>query len=163
MANVLTAIRILCGVLIQCFPTFSGWYYGLYLLGGFTDAIDGTVARKTGEASAFGAKFDTAADFLFTLAMAFKILRTVSFPAWLLIWIMLIAAGKIACHLVGYFRYHDFKTVHSILNKVCGGATFTVPLLIGCDYAHQIKTVAVITVCVLATVAAFAEGIAILK
>ena len=49
MANILTGIRILCGLLILCFPAFSEWYYCFYLLGGFSDAIDGIVARKTGK------------------------------------------------------------------------------------------------------------------
>ena len=62
MADIFTGLRILCGILILFFPAFSGWYYLFYLLGGFTDAIDGTVARKLGEASDFGAKFDTTAD-----------------------------------------------------------------------------------------------------
>ncbi len=68
MANLLTALRIVCGILILACPVFSVWYYALYLLAGLTDAIDGTVARKLGESSAFGARFDTFADIVFALA-----------------------------------------------------------------------------------------------
>ena len=54
MANALTGIRILCGIIILRFPAFSGCFFLFYLLGGFTDAIDGTVARKeTGEIAIF--------------------------------------------------------------------------------------------------------------
>ena len=80
MANLLTGIRILCGLLILCFPTFSKWYYSFYLIGGFTDAIDGTVARKTGSASDFGSKFDTVADFIFAAAVIIKIIRALHVP-----------------------------------------------------------------------------------
>ena len=64
MANILTAIRIICALLILIFPAFSTWFYLFYLLGGITDAVDGTVARKSGNATAWGAKFDTIADIL---------------------------------------------------------------------------------------------------
>ena len=94
MANVLTGIRILCGILMLSFPAFSGWYYCFYLIGGFTDAIDGTVARKMGTASDFGSKFDTVADFIFTLVVAIKIVHALYIPAWLLIWIAIIALIK---------------------------------------------------------------------
>ena len=162
MANVLTGIRILCGLLILCFPAFSGWYYGLYLIGGFTDAIDGTVARKTGSASDFGSNFDTAADFIFTVAVIIKIITAIHVPVWLIIWIAIIALIKIGCHLAGYIKYHEFKTVHSVLNKVCGGIVFIVPLFIGEEFAWQAKAVVVIIICILASITAIAEGVTIL-
>lgn len=162
MANVLTGIRILCGLLLLCFPAFSEGFYLFYLLGGFTDAIDGAVARRTGTASDFGAKFDTAADFLFAAAAAGKILPALSVPVWLIVWIVLIALMKIGCHLAGYVKYHEFRTVHSVLNRVCGGIAFAVPLFFGCDVPQQAKAAAVIAVCIFATVTAIAEGLAIL-
>lgn len=161
MANVLTGIRILCGLLLLCFPAFSGGFYLFYLLGGLSDAIDGAVARRTGTASDFGAKFDTAADFVFAAAAAGKILPVLSVPAWLTVWIVLIALLKVGCHLAGYVKYHEFRTVHSALNRVCGGIAFVVPLLLGSGVAWQAKAAAVIAVCIIATVAAIAEGLAI--
>ena len=131
MANILTGIRILCGLLILCFPAFSGWYYFFYLTGGFSDAIDGTVARKMGTASDFGSKFDTVADFVFTAAVVAKIIHALYISVWLIIWIAIIALIKIGCHIAGYIKYHEFKTVHSVLNKICGGVAFVVPLFIG--------------------------------
>ena len=163
MANVLTGIRILCGLLMLCFPAFSRWFYCFYLIGGFTDAIDGAVARKTGTASAFGSKFDTIADFVFTLAVVIKIVSALYIPVWLIIWIAIIALIKIGCHIAGYIKYHEFKTVHSALNKVCGGIVFITPLFIGGDYAWQAKLIVVIVICILALVAAIVESITILN
>ena len=162
MANVLTGIRILCGLLILCFPAFSGWYYCFYLIGGFSDAVDGAVARKMDTASDFGSKFDTSADFVFTIAVIIKIIHALYIPVWLIIWIAIIALIKIGCHLAGYIKYHEFKTVHSTLNKVCGGVAFVVPLFIGGDYAWQAKFIVVIVICILTSIAAIAEGLTIL-
>lgn len=163
MANILTGIRILCGLFILFFPPFSGWYYALYLLAGFTDAIDGTVARKTGTESAFGAKFDTVADFIFAISIAVKLLNAFVFPLWLWLWIGVIALIKIGSHVAGYIKYHELKTVHSLLNKICGGIVFIIPLIIGCSHVYQVKSLIVIAACILTTVAAIAEGMAILK
>ena len=162
MANVLTGMRILCGLLMLCFPAFSGWYYCFYMIGGFTDAIDGTVARKMGTASDFGSKFDTVADFVFTLVVVIKIVHALYVPVWLIIWIAIIALIKIGCHLAGYIKYHEFKTVHSVLNKVCGGIAFVVPLLIGGAYAWQAKLIVIIVMCILTSIAAIMEGKTIL-
>ena len=62
MADILTFLRIICALLILIFPAFSKWYYLFYLFGGITDAVDGVVARRLGNATAWGAKFDTVAD-----------------------------------------------------------------------------------------------------
>lgn len=163
MANVLTGIRILCGILILFFPAFSKWFMLFYLVGAFTDAIDGTVARKMGTASGFGAKFDTVADFIFTLGVIYKIIRALYVPLWLIIWIVVIILIKVACHLAGYIKYHELRTMHSLLNKVCGVCIFFVPLFIGYDYARQAKALVVIALCIFATIAAIVEGIKIIK
>jgi len=162
MANILTGIRILCGLLILCFPAFSKIFYWLYLLGGFTDAIDGTVARKMGTVSDFGSKFDTVADFVFTVSVAIKILHKASFPMWMIIWIVIIAFVKISCHLVGYLKHHEFRTVHSVLNKVCGVVVFIVPLFIGLDFERQITSILLFAVCLITSIAAIVEGVSIL-
>ena len=157
MANILTGIRILCGLLLLLFPAFSKWYYVFYLLGGFTDTVDGAVARKRGEATDFGAKFDTAADFVFALAVIGKIAGSVHLPVWLLLWIGLIVLIKTASIAVGAIKYRRFVTVHSVLNKVCGAVVFVLPLLLGGTFAWQVKVAAIISACTLATVAAIRE------
>ena len=96
MANILTTVRIICAPLILIFPAFSTQFYVFYLLGGITDAIDGTVARKLGKATAWGAKYDSAADILFALAALIRIIGSVDFPLWLLLWIGTIAFIKAA-------------------------------------------------------------------
>ncbi len=163
MANILTGIRLLCGLLILVFPAYSGWFYALYLVGGLTDAVDGTVARKLGKASVFGEKFDTAADFVFAISVAVKLITTVSLPLWLLIWLSIIVAIKSAGAVVGYLKFCRLKTVHSALNKVCGAVVFIMPLIIVCDCPRQVKSAVIIPVCILASAAAVIELFTIMK
>ena len=158
MANILTGIRIICGLLLLFFPAFSKWFYVFYLLGGFTDAVDGTVARRLGKATDFGARFDTAADFVFALAVIGKISGILHLPVWLLLWIGLIVLIKVANIAAGAIKYRRFVAVHSALNKVCGAAAFVLLPLLGSASAWQAKAAASISVCVLATAAAIHEG-----
>ena len=159
MANILTAVRIACGLLIAVSPAFSGWYYSFYLLGGFTDAIDGAVARRQDKATSFGAKFDTVADIIFALAVVIKLICNLAIPAWLILWIIFIALLKIVNVLVGFAKYHRLITVHSNFNKLTGIILFLPPLFVGGNYAWQAKAIAVIIACIFASVAAMHEFI----
>jgi CDP-diacylglycerol--glycerol-3-phosphate 3-phosphatidyltransferase len=65
IANTITGSRIICSILLLFIPALSGEFYVAYLLCGFSDMIDGVVARRTNSDSVFGAKFDTVADLVF--------------------------------------------------------------------------------------------------
>ena len=95
MANILTSCRILFSGLILFSPVFSAWFYTLYLLCGFTDMVDGTIARITNTDSKFGARLDSLADFIFVVAALIKLLPTMHIPQWLWIWVAVIAIIKI--------------------------------------------------------------------
>lgn len=162
-ANILTAARIICGILLLAFPAFSKGYYLLYLLGGFTDVADGAIARKQGKATSSGAKFDTAADFVFVLAVVIKIAVSVVVPKWLLIWVIIIAVIKTAGIAAGAIRHHRIIPVHSVLNKVCGITVFIPPLFIGAGFAWQAKALVTVLACIVASTAAVQEFVFIWK
>lgn len=159
MANVLTGIRILCGVLLFTVPVFSKGWYLFFLLAGFTDAIDGTVARKCGLESAFGAKFDTTADFIFFAAGIIRIIGAVALPKWMLVWVGLLFILKVWNGVFGIKKHGRFVPVHSTLNRVCGIVTYATLLAIGYPVARLLLT----AVCLLATAAAVQERIIIQK
>ncbi len=163
LADILTLMRVVCGVMILFFPAFSGWFYGLYLWGGFTDAIDGTVARKMNTAGKNGEKLDTAADIIFFGAVIAKIVLSYAFPSWVTAGIIIIAAIKCLSIFMGLFRHRRFIAVHSILNKVTGIILFAIPLIIGCPQAEIILTAVFIIALITAAAAAFEELILVYK
>ena len=91
VANIITGSRIVFSLPLLFLPLPSVWFYALYLFCGFTDMIDGTIARKTGAVSKFGARLDTAADFIFMFVCAVKIMPLLHTPVGIWIWIALIA------------------------------------------------------------------------
>lgn len=83
IANILTGCRILGSILLLFFSAFSVGFYTVYLLCGFSDMVDGTVARKTNSTSQLGSQLDTIADLIFVVAAMIKLLPAIHLPGWL--------------------------------------------------------------------------------
>ncbi|MDO4488419.1 MAG: CDP-alcohol phosphatidyltransferase family protein [Eubacteriales bacterium] len=154
IANIITVIRIICSLLLLACDAFSLPFYVLYLIAGFTDMIDGTVARKTGSESELGARLDTAADFVLIVVCLKKLLPVLSIEGWILIWICVIAIIKAINIISGIIMYKRIITVHSLMNKITGALLFVFPLTIG--FIEIRYSVAVL--CAVATFAAIKEG-----
>ena len=75
---------------------------------GFSDMIDGTIARKANSASELGAKMDTVADLVFVAVSLIKLLSTIYIPGWLWIWVSVIAIIKIGNIIRGYVSKKQF-------------------------------------------------------
>lgn len=130
IANIITGFRIWGSILLLFFPAFSTEFYITYLLCGFSDMIDGTVARKTKSISAFGSKFDTAADFAFVAVSLIKLLPILHIPKWLWIWIAAIGMIKISNIVFGYACKKKFISLHTTMNKATGLLLFLLPLTV---------------------------------
>ena len=159
IANIVTTCRIFGSVLLMCFPAFSVEFYIIYIICGFSDMIDGTVARKLGSAGEMGAKLDTAADFVFVTASMVKILPTISIPIWLLMWGAVIAAVKFTGIILGYASKKQFISMHTAANKITGLLMFLLPFTLPFADLRCI----LIPVCVVATFAAIQEWVYIRK
>ena len=128
MANIITSCRILCSILLLFVPAFSPMFYILYLVAGFTDMIDGTIARKTGTANEFGSRLDTLADIAFVVVCMIKLFPVLIIPTWLCIWIGVIAIIKVFNIISEYILQKKFAAKHTLMNKVTGVVLFILPL-----------------------------------
>ena len=154
IANILTGCRIFGSVLLLFFPALSSEFYVTYLLCGFSDMIDGTIARKTNSTSKFGSQLDTIADLIFVVVSLFKLLPAIHVPQWLWIWGGVIAVIKISNIICGYVSKKQFISLHTIMNKVTGLLLFLLPLTIS---FVELKYTAIV-VCSIATFSAIQEG-----
>ena len=155
IANILTGCRILGSILLLFFPAFDLAFHVIYLFCGFSDMIDGTIARKTNSTSKFGNQLDTIADLIFVVAAMIKLLPVIHLPGWLWIWGGVIAAIKISNIIWGYISKKQFISLHTIMNKATGLLLFLLPLTIS---FMEVKCTAIV-VCAIATVSAIQEGI----
>ena len=154
IANILTGCRIFGSILLLFFPAFSLEFYITYLLCGFSDMVDGTIARKTNSASKFGSRLDTVADLIFVVASLIKLLPAIHIPPWLWIWGGVIVLIKIINIIWGYVSKKQFISMHTIMNKVTGLFLFLLPLTISILELNYIA----IAVCSIATFSAMQEG-----
>ena len=154
MANLITFSRVILSLIMLFFPTGSSPFYCCYLLAGFSDMIDGTVARKCETANDFGARLDTIADVFFVAASAYKLLPVLNIPVEIWIWTGVIAMIKVINIISGYVINKQFISVHTTANKLTGLLLFILPLstaVIDIRYST-------IVVCMAATFAAIQEG-----
>ena len=154
VANILTGCRILGSILLLFFPVFSLAFYILYLLCGFSDMIDGTIARKTSSTSQFGSQLDTIADLVFVVVSLVKLLPAIHLPGWLWIWGGVIAIIKLANIVWGFVRRKKLVAYHTVFNKITGLLCFLLPVTL--QFIEPTYSFAV--VCIIATIAAFQEG-----
>ena len=154
MANFITGIRIVLSIAILLCPALSASFYALYIISGFTDMVDGTVARKTNTASEFGAKLDTVAGFIFVMACLIKLLPVMTILGWFYIWVAVIFLIKVINVISGFVVRKEFVAAHTLMNKVTGALLFILPLTLP---AIELRCSAVV-VCLVASFAAVQEG-----
>ena len=159
IANILTSCRILGSVLLLFFPAFSLGFYIIYFFCGFSDILDGTIARKTNTVSSFGSKLDTAADFVFMAVCAVKLFPKMNIPVWLWIWIAVIAIVKFTNIIWGFIRRKKLVDYHTFLNKTTGLLLFFLPLTL----QFIVPTYSFPVVCTIATIAAIGESYYVIR
>ena len=154
IANIITSCRILGSIGLLFCPVYSACFYGLYIFCGLTDMVDGTIARKTGAVSEFGAKLDTVADFLFVIASFVKLVPVIRIPVWIWVWDAVIAMGKLVTLVWGFTQMKQMPSLHTIANKATGLCLFLLPLTMSFVDLRYTAPVA----CLIATIAAIQEG-----
>ena len=159
LANIITASRFVFAGLILWPEVFSTLFWVWYLCGGLSDLLDGPVARKLHQKSAFGAKLDSAADLVFIVCTAIAVLPHVAFPVWALILIGVIVTVRLTSYAIGWLKFRTYTAIHTWLNKATGILLFLFPVqlwLLGVD-------VACIVTCGVALPAAIEELILIIR
>ena len=115
--------------------------------------VDGTVARKTNAVSEFGAKLDTASDFIFFAVALIKLLPVIHISKWIWVWIVIIAIIKIFNVILGFAYTKKLISLHTVMNKITGLLLFLLPptlQFIEIKYSFAV-------VCIIATIAAIQE------
>ena len=125
--------------IVLCLPllmvdamTFPFW--ALYVIAGITDMLDGFLARRWGVESKFGARLDSLADFVFVLAVGYKLFPWLKLPTALWILIGIIALVKVSNAVNSYVVEHRIEFLHTKANKLTGFLLFIGMMAIGQSY-----------------------------
>ena len=129
IANFITLIRIFGAISLIFLEPLSLPFFIVYGVCGFSDAIDGFVARKLGIQSAFGSVLDSFSDLLFYGVMAAKIFPTLQRLLTIFQWVII--AVPTGLHLIAYIvcmiKFGKFSAIHTYANKVLGALVYFYP------------------------------------
>jgi len=128
--NLLTVLRMALAISLLFLPLLSGWFLLVYLLAGVSDILDGFLARRWGATSRFGAKLDSAADFLLCGVLLFLFLPAFHWPLWSLLWVGAIALLRLITLATCYLKFHHLAFLHTYANKATGFLLLCFPFLL---------------------------------
>jgi len=126
--NILCILRIILSFSFFLIRPLSGLFLAVYLICGFTDMIDGYIARKANAVSTFGAALDSAADAIFFGILMLVLLPVMKIPPWIWIYIAVVAFVRAASVLIAYIKYRKIAMLHTYANKATGLILFLVPV-----------------------------------
>ena len=129
--NILTGLRILCSALLLATPVYSSRFYLFYLVCGVTDFLDGRLARRLHAASKAGASLDNIADYTLLTSTAIRVLPTLEIETWSLIWGICMLIAHVTSSIIAWVKYKRVVVLHTLANKLLGGAVYAIPLLAG--------------------------------
>ena len=150
LPNFITGTRILGAIILFFFQEVNIPFLCVYSLCGFTDLIDGPLARRLKAESSMGALLDTVGDVATYVALAKILLSKHLVPAWALIWYVSAAAGIVGSGLIAVRRFHRFFIVHSLFGKLMGCFAFMMPFAL----SLELLIPCFVAVCTSATVSA---------
>ena len=132
--NVLSASRIILCLPLLMVDAMTIPFWVLYVIGGTTDMLDGFLARRWGVESKFGARLGSLADFVFVLAVGYKLFPWLKLPAALWMMIGFIALVKVINAISSYVVKHRIEFLHTRANKLTGFLLFIGMMAIGQSY-----------------------------
>ncbi|WP_179945168.1 CDP-alcohol phosphatidyltransferase family protein [Paenibacillus durus] len=127
--NVLTVMRIICSVILLLVKPLSALFFGIYIVCGASDVLDGYIARKTKSTSQLGASIDSIADAIFIGVTLSVFLPILHLPLWILCWIGAVAVIRIGSLIIGFVKYSALSFIHTYANKATGLMLFCFPFL----------------------------------
>ena len=133
LPNAITMLRMVLSVALLFLLRQTLALMLVYLLCGITDIADGFIARRFKLATAFGAKLDSLADFIFFVVslFAFFTLVRIENPVLLTTVIALIAIIRAINFAVTKKKFHQWAVMHTLGNKATGVLLFfSVPICI---------------------------------
>ena len=132
--NILSVSRIVLCLPLLLVDAMTVPFWLLYVVAGTTDMLDGFLARRWGVESRFGARLDSLADFVFVLAVGYKLFSWLKLPAALWMMIGLVAMVKIVNAISSYVVNRRIAFLHTKANKLTGFLLFVGMMAIGQSY-----------------------------
>lgn len=128
LANIISSSRILAAIILFLFSEITTAFLAIYIYCGFSDLIDGPIARKIGSVSVIGSVLDTVGDVVTYVAMVKIFFLNRMIPLWALVWFGVTLIAFIVSAVISKIKFDKFYFVHSLFGKILGVAIFLLPI-----------------------------------
>lgn len=130
--NLITIFRIAAALPLLLLPPLTAPFYVLYTICGFSDVLDGAVARHWHLQSGFGARLDSLADLLFWAIVLLRVLPVIwpRLGAAEIAMLCIIAVLRLVNYGVALAKFHAFPALHTWLNKLTACGLFAAAYLL---------------------------------
>ena len=151
--NFISVSRIFFSLALILIDPLSLVFYTVYIICGFSDIIDGFIARKTGTTSVFGAKLDSIADMIMIGVLLSLFYPIINPKIEIIICVILIGTIRLIAMIVALKKYKTFASINTYGNKITGIILFLFPILI----LYIDTTILMYIICVVASISATEE------
>lgn len=118
--NLITMIRIIGSLILLITEPLSITFFGIYIVCGLSDVLDGYIARKTRTSSQIGATLDSIADTIFIGIYLFILIPLFQITWWMYLWLGGIVLVRFVSLIIGFIKYHNLTFLHTYANKATG-------------------------------------------
>lgn len=146
--DLLSFSRLCLAFVLLLTEPLSPIFLSIFFVCGLTDMLDGLVARRFDVCSEHGHIIDSVSDIVLVVILLYCVIPVVNWEGWMITWIAVIAAVRIAAFVIGSCRYGRLAFVHTYLNKAAGVMLFLTPFLLVIVGA----TVTVVVVCIVISI-----------
>ncbi|RRJ64391.1 CDP-alcohol phosphatidyltransferase family protein [Paenibacillus oralis] len=155
LANGLTLSRIVLSFMLIFMMNKPAAFLTFYVIAGFTDVLDGWIARRTNTVSENGAKLDSSADLLMFGIVTAALVRW-SGDRMGIIWpyLAVAVAIRLATAVYAACKYRTVAMIHTWGNKLTGLLVFVAPLIM---IAAGNKPWVLAAICIISTITALEE------
>ncbi|NMA15661.1 MAG: CDP-alcohol phosphatidyltransferase family protein [Erysipelotrichia bacterium] len=137
--NFVTILRIIGTIILLPLDINTDVFLFIYAFTGFSDILDGYLARKLNAESVLGSKLDTAADFVYYTVTIIKLMpllwARLSKKIWILVTVVVML--RLFDYLYFAFKFGELSSTHSLLNKMTSVGLFGIPFIINTEFANS--------------------------
>jgi len=126
--NMISLCRIVLSLSLLFIDFRSILFILVYLICGLTDPLDGTIARRTGSETPFGARLDSIADLFMCCIIIITMMKQNQINMLIFIGILIVFVLKIWDAVFSKIKFGKISSIHTVSNKLSGLLFFFCPL-----------------------------------
>lgn len=124
LPNILSYVRMVLSLWMLVVTPLESAFFVLFTLAGFSDLVDGPLARRLDVADRFGTLVDSVADLLLIVVVAIRVGPAIDPPGFIVVVVAAILAFKLLTWAIVWLRTGWPTVLHTPIHRLTGGLAF---------------------------------------